>query len=488
MSKGTGQPCGNSFIPRNKTCRLGAGSFDLSAFSEKDQKKMAEAIDGFMEKLDKVIPPEGHSIWEGAVQDCIKEHARRQRTGKVVAKGQSYGEHFAAQLKVAEEMMSNQPRYFQVGGKTFEAPAGLTPVFDWKQAGWVEPVAGITFNRPGKNGVTEPKAQSGGASWAQIHVQGLAREALDFRASQEKAGKPWPLNPTQKVDPKEVDEILKREGGGRGDLWMAGGNIMDTKKQNRQELLNYYNANEKPPSSVTLSRREAKARAIIESHLANGKIDPITGKPIGLPNTPGATVDHKTPISTFYGNGRTLEETVRLSDRADNFYVTAGGLQGLRKDEPWDQWLDVKNTPKLDQGKWYESLSKNVRRNPPVMTLSREQFQQRFKALDYDNPADRQAAATAMRGDLLKVYKGDSKGTITVPAPSPDVKTKPKKKPKVTGGSKPAAKDAQPKPAATPAQVSDRRKKWEEALESAKRSKDSSAIKIYQNLLAKLNK
>ena len=476
MSKGTGKPCGNSFIPRNKTCRLGAGSFDLSAFSKADQERMSEAIDGFMEKLDKTIPPEGHDIWAGSIEECIKEHARRQKAGKNL-KGETYGDHFAKQLKVAEEMMTSQPRYFQIGEKTIEAPPGLIPSYGWKQAGWVEPVSGITFNRPGKNGATEPKAQSGGASWAQIHIRGLAREALDFRASQEAAGKPWPLEPTQKVDSKEVDAILQKEGGGKGDLWMAGGNIMDTKKQNRQELLNYYNANEKPPSETTLARREAKARAIIESWKGYGGIDPINGKPIGLPNTPGATVDHKIPISTFYGNGRTLEETVRLSDRASNFYVTGGGLQGLRRDEPWDKWLDVKNTPKLDQGAWSASLSKGIRKNPPVMTLSKDQFQERFKALDYNNPADRQTAAMSMRSDLLKVYKGDSSGTITVPTPAP--KTKAERKAQ-------SAPSAPPKPEATQGQLAERRKKLEEALEAAKRSKDSSAIKIYQNLLTKL--
>jgi hypothetical protein len=398
-----GISCGNSFISPSKTCRVGLGNYDISKFPPKDQKTIERVIGTYEAALEKLIPPEAHSLWTEALSECLKGHHKRYSSDE---KGDiNIGEHFKKQIEKAQEMMKSQPRYLKVGDKTFEAPPGLIPDFPWIQAGWREPVSGTTYNTAGKTGVSEIKGQSGGASWAQVHITGETTDAISFRKEQEKKGEPWPLNPTHKPSKEEVNSVYESVKG--SNLWISGGNMMQEGKK-RNELVEYYGSNIKSPDQQILNRREAKERAVIESWLSYGKKDPITGKSIALPNVKGVTIDHKQPMAEIAKGATSLEDKVSKADRAENFYVTRGGLQGLRRDNDWKEWLNERNTPQLNRDEWVASTAPRQKKNPPVMSLTREQFEQRYKGLNYDNPADREVAARAARADLLKVYTGGS--------------------------------------------------------------------------------
>lgn len=417
-----GIPCGSSFISPSKTCRVGLGNYDISRFSPRDQKTIERAIEAYESSLGKLIPPEAHSLWTEALAECLKEHQKRYSSGK--KDDVDIGEHFKKQVEKAQEMMKSQPRYLKVGEKTFEAPPGLIPDFPWIQAGWKEPVSGTTYNTVGKTGVSEIKGQSGGASWAQVHINGETTNAISFRQEQEKKGEPWPLEPTYKPSKEEVNSVYESVKG--SNLWISGGNMMEEGKK-RNELVEYYGANTKSPDQQVLDRREAKEKAIIESWLSYGKRDPITGRSIDLPNVKGVTVDHKQPMAEIAKDATSLEDKVNRADRAENFYVTRGGLQGLRRDNDWKEWLDERNTPQLNRDAWVASTAPRQTKNPPVMSLTREQFNQRYKGLNYDNPADREVAARTARADLLKVYSGGSAPKIDL---APVVKSPPKETPR----------------------------------------------------------
>lgn len=490
MKGGSGKPCGGSFISASYKCRVGGGSYNLTAFSEGDQKIISAALEKYEAAMEANIPPEAQKMWSQAARNCVKEHEKYKKSSDRIPK-EGYGNHLARQLEKAEEMMVNQPRYLRVLDKTFEAPPGLEPYFEWSQVGWKERVAGVSYSAPNKQGVSEPKKQSGGASWAQVHIAGHAAKALEFRKEREAQNLPWPMLPTVTVTPEDVQKLLKAEGPDNR-LWTAGGNILDTNPNHpRKELLEYYKIKDKvPPSEEVSLRRKNKEAAIVESWLMYGKLDPISGEPIDLPNRPGSTVDHKVPFANIKKRTPDPFEAISLADRASNFYVTAGGLQGLRKDTPWEEWLDIKNTPNLDQDAWYAGLSKNEQKNPPIMALSRKQFEERYKTLDYDNPADRRVAAMYGRRDLMGVYSGGSVGTIAMPkAPAPRKK---EVKPRVTARKQkaPAKPASTPKPApkkeVTAEAKAEALANLNERLAAAKKDRASALIKTLENMISKL--
>ena len=117
------------------------------------------------------------------------------------------------------------------------------------------------------------------------------------------------------------------------------------------------------------------------------------------------------------------------------------------------------------------------------MSLNKTQFQQRHPSLNYDNPADRKAAAMAGRRDWLKTLNGGSAPVVIARAPAnPRTRSAPSANRKArTKVVSPPKKD---KPALSSTQKNQLKTLYKGQLEKARRRRDSGAIRQNQPALA----
>ena len=397
-----GVPCGNSWISSDKTCRVGEGSAasytGLSSFGSQSAEVTA-AVARYDEAVQRNLAPEAHSMWRRAAQDSIDRHIAETSKGTP-----SMPTHLAKQLEKGESMMTNQPTTLDLGdGITLAAPPGMQPYFAWVQTGFSDPVVGVSVNTPDANGLSSYKKQSGGANWTLVHLRGEMQDIKAFKEAQEASNGNWPLNSSdrQPVSKAEVDKVL---ASGSGKLWYSGGNTMDP--NGRPDIAFYYGAAKQEAGINYDARRERKEREIVTSWLSFGGRDPVTGKSIPLPDQPGSTVDHLRPYSKFLKEAKGNNDVAQpKADKADNFLITKGGPQGLRRDVDWDKFVKSRNA---DPDAWAQGRAAEAKENPRVMSLSRSQFQQRYPGQDFNSPAAREAAARDYQVGFLTRIGGGS--------------------------------------------------------------------------------
>lgn len=295
------------------------------------------------------VPPSSHWVWDRELDNLRKlfQRGEEERLTSMVYKG--------------AQMMVNQPKLLKVGEFTLKAPLGLVPRLGRYQAGWEDETFGVKYNTVSeRDEAAEKKGQDGGGSYLECHLRGTLWNLKAHFVRQSAQGLPWP-SPQEDVPlDAEVDYYLSLYGG--SDLWMSGGNLLDTTRA-RNELLDFYKTTEKNPSDEVIRRRRQKDRSIVRSWLAYGRKSPVTGNSIELPRVgKGSALDHLVPISTW--RDLPVEEKVSRADTWTNLMVVENGANALKRNKTWEQ---LAMGDKVDPVKWCRKVFTNLNKTSPFV-------------------------------------------------------------------------------------------------------------------------
>jgi hypothetical protein len=276
----------------------------------------------------------------------------------------------------------------------------MIPVITKSQFKWRNPVTGTVFNKSDKSGVSETNGVSLGKSIVEKARLPFINDAIKHKEKLESQGKEWPAKASKVVTDKEVESEW---GKVKGSLWYKGGNTQDTSRE-RNELEVVYRILDGDKVSPTVKTlRDTKEKEIVRSWLEHDKKSPVTGKPLELPVKDGkvTTIDHVKPYDKWREENPKLDPVSlsRLADRAGNYYIVEAAPNNWKGSLPsWSAWLARDKDKNMAHLKTH--LDRKVREAPPVVTLTRQQFKERFPTLNYDNPGDLEKAARLSNKNL----------------------------------------------------------------------------------------
>lgn len=338
--------------------------------------------------------------------------------------------------KANDLMVGKMPTHLDNGSGTFtQASLGMQPQFGASQLKWKDPVLGdkygnSTYTREKGIKDAEKKAAKaeklGDKTAAKIYRQraddlrklpegstlvvkngvapsrfsqwqeGNAQKMLEFKAKQEAAGKPWPMEPTKNPTQKEIDDFVKLNPK----MWESGFNTQN-KARGRDDAFDVYEAGSKTPSPRALAAREAKNRAMAASYLSYEGRSPVTGQPIKAPKsdlpTTKTVVDHVVPYRDIVkaNPGKSIFELDAIANTQSNFMNVESDLNNSKNDRSWAQTAAT-----LSKNQSTAAVRKSVTDNwndrGSRVTLNRSEYEARFGTTKgFDSASDRRAIGSA---------------------------------------------------------------------------------------------
>lgn len=340
-------------------CRLGVQNEERAWFDRESKRwpQHAAALEKLAEKVAD-LPDDQRKVINAAMAVQLSAEGLRKNWegegGEVIAKGKggrAYTEEESAEAM--GKQINGWNKLIDSGvpttvvlrnGQRIEPPEHVVP--EVKQSSGQAGYRVVEDGKPGtKLSITKEKGVYAQNRATKADSDRVIHTISDFRAAQQKAGKPWP---TQELEPRkdiELDADKIWASLSPSEIRTIG--LVGLPKAGGQDKpgAEVYRFLHQPENKHLI---EERARGIIERYVAQGGRSGVSGLPIGLPGLKTdpskgeekSTVDHFNPISG--SKGMTVQEIRKMFDHKGNFLLSEEGPNQARQENDWGGWVDKK--------------------------------------------------------------------------------------------------------------------------------------------------